>query len=98
MENNMGRIVNIWYDGTLHGCSDTLLIDQEVARSLCDLGVGQWHKFCDGPNEKRIATIQLKIKSKLCGYAVDGGVACKKMRNIQTQINIARGIIMSGWN
>ncbi len=56
----MGRIINIGYVGTLHECSDALLIDQEAARLLCDLGGGQWHEFHDGQNDKRIATIQLK--------------------------------------
>ncbi len=61
MENNVGRIVNIQYVGTLNGCSDAPLIDQEAARLLlCDLGVGWWHKFRDGQNDTRIATIQYK--------------------------------------
>jgi hypothetical protein len=60
MENKVGRIVDIGYVGTLHGCSDAPLIDQEVASLLCDQGVGWWHKFHDGLNEQRIAIIQLK--------------------------------------
>ncbi len=54
----MGRIVDIGYDGILHGCSDAPLIDQEAARLLCDLWVDWWRDFCYGPNDKRIATTQ----------------------------------------
>ncbi|KAL3807747.1 hypothetical protein ACHAXA_008381 [Cyclostephanos tholiformis] len=39
MENAVGGIVGIGYDGLLRGCPDTSLIEREAARSLCALGL-----------------------------------------------------------